>query len=375
MKNEDILEEDELPEEEEIRLTDIERRLKDLESDCNKLSKCIESIDKDNRPVVDYIARNDIQLLSAKIEKLKTPSAVDTQARKDVDSLSMEVQKKADQISVTRLSDRINVLESASTSLVDHQARQDINTLSLRVEELETKPDKDINARQGVEQLSLVVQGKADKNEVETLKGTATALKNTIATLATRVEKLEKSTKSSIDRDAWNKIEKEVDDLSSRMNSPGNRNSRKLGVCLFLCAVLLFNILVIWFITCMPTGGSIEWLFLLPLLAVTVIDAVCVALLSYRIIVDACENAWVGVSAAIALLVLNIVAIWLFAFYPSELTAAVYALLVFLMVANIAEGVATVFYSYGNENGYIPSIFTFIALLPVLIIFIGWIRV
>lgn len=375
MKNEDILEEDELPEEEEIRLTDIERRLDDLESDCNELSKCIESIDKDNRPVVDYIARNDIQLLSAKIEKLKTPSAVDTQARKDVDSLSMEVQKKADQISVTRLSDRINALESASASLVDHQARQDINTLSLRVEELETKPDEDINARQGVEQLSLAVQGKADKNEVETLKGTATALKSTIATLATRIEKLEKSTKSSIDRDAWNKIEKEVDDLSSRMNSPGNRNSRKLGVCLFLCAVLLFNILVIWFITCMPTGGSIEWLFLLPLLAVTVIDAACVALFSYRVITDACDNAWVGVSAAIALLVLNIVAIWLFAFYPSELTAAVYALLVFLMVANIAEGAAAIFYSYGNENGFIPSIFTFIALLPVLIIFIGWIRV
>lgn len=325
----------------------------------NKLKEQVKKLE--NESAVDKTARTDIQSLSDRIEKLKTPSAVDTQARKDVDSLSMEVQKKADQISVTRLSDRINVLESASTSLVDHQARQDINTLSLRVKELESKLDKDINACQGVEQLSLAVQGKADKNNVTILE--------------TRVKELEKSTKSSIDRDAWNGMKEKVDDLSSRMNSPGNRNSRKLGVCLFLCAVLLFNILVIWFITCMPTGGSIEWLFLLPLLAITVIDAVCVALLSYRIIADACENAWVGVSAAIALLVLNIVAIWLFAFYPSELRAAVYALLVFLMVANIAEGVATVFYSYGNKNGYIPSIFTLIALLPVLIIFIGWIRV
>lgn len=327
----------------------------------NKLKEQVEKLE--NESAVDKTARTEIQSLSDRIEALRTTPIMDPYARSEVDRLSNE---KADQTRVTHLSDRINVLESASTS-------QDINTLSLRVKELESKLDKDINACQGVEQLSLAV--KEDKNEVETLKGTATALKNTIATLATRVEKLEKSTKSSIDRDAWNGMKEKVDDLSSRMNSPGNRNSRKLGVCLFLCAVLLFNILVIWFITCMPTGGSIEWLFLLPLLAVTVIDAVCVVLLSYRIIVDACENAWVGVSAAIVLLVLNIVAIWLFAFYPSELTAAVYALLVFLMVANIAEGVATVFYSYGNENGYIPSIFTFIALLPVLIIFIGWIRV
>ncbi len=322
----------------------------------NKLKEQVKKLE--NGSAVDKTARTDIQSLSDRIEALRTTPIMDPYARSEVDRLSSEVDRlsneKADQTSVTHLSDRINVLESASTS-------QDINKLSLRVEELETKPDKDINARQGVEQLSLAVQGKADKNNVTILE--------------TRVKELEKSTKSSIDRDAWNGMKEKVDDLSSRMNSPGNRNSRKLGVCLFLCAVLLFNILVIWFITCMPTGGSIEWLFLLPLLAITVIDAVCVALLSYRIIADACENAWVGVSAAIALLVLNIVAIWLFAFYPSELRAAVYALLVFLMVANIAEGVATVFYSYGNKNGYIPSIFTFIALLPVLIIFIGWIRV
>ena len=152
------------------------------------------------------------------------------------------------------------------------------------------------------------------------------------------------------------------------------------STCLFLCAILLFNIFAIWFIACRPavsdaTGiRELPWMFLLFLCATLAVNIVWAIIVSYRAVRAGKQRAWVGISAAIVLLVLNMVAVWLFAFHPVELTAAVYALLVFLMVANIAEGAAAIFYSYGNENGYVPSIFTFIALLPVLIIFIGWIR-
>ncbi len=152
------------------------------------------------------------------------------------------------------------------------------------------------------------------------------------------------------------------------------------STCLFLCAILLFNIFAIWFIACKPavsgaTGiRELPWMFLLFLCATLAVNIVWAIIVSYRAVRAGKQRAWVGISAAIVLLVLNMVAVWLFAFHPVELTAAVYALLVFLMVANIAEGAAAIFYSYGNENGYVPSIFTFIALLPVLIIFIGWIR-
>lgn len=152
------------------------------------------------------------------------------------------------------------------------------------------------------------------------------------------------------------------------------------STCLFLCAILLFNIFAIWFIACRPavsdaTGiRELPWMFLLFLCATLVVNIVWAIIVSYRAVRAGKQRAWVGISAAIVLLVLNMVAVWLFAFHPVELTAAVYALLVFLMVANIAEGAAAIFYSYGNENGFIPSIFAFIALLPVLIIFIGWIR-
>ena len=152
------------------------------------------------------------------------------------------------------------------------------------------------------------------------------------------------------------------------------------STCLFLCAILLFNIFAIWFIACRPavsdaTGiRELPWMFLLFLCATLVVNIVWAIIVSYRAVRAGKQRAWVGIGAAIVLLVLNMVAVWLFAFHPVELTAAVYALLVFLMVANIAEGAAAIFYSYGNENGFIPSIFAFIALLPVLIIFIGWIR-
>lgn len=160
----------------------------------------------------------------------------------------------------------------------------------------------------------------------------------------------------------------------------GIRAHHNFSTCLFLCAILLFNIFAIWFIACRPavsdaTGiRELPWMFLLFLCATLVVNIVWAIIVSYRAVRAGKQRAWVGISAAIVLLVLNMVAVWLFAFHPVELTAAVYALLVFLMVANIAEGAAAIFYSYGNENGYVPSIFTFIALLPVLIIFIGWIR-
>lgn len=160
----------------------------------------------------------------------------------------------------------------------------------------------------------------------------------------------------------------------------GIRAHHNFSTCLLLCAILLFNIFAIWFIACKPavsgaTGiRELPWMFLLFLCATLVVNIVWAIIVSYRAVRAGKQRAWVGISAAIVLLVLNMVAVWLFAFHPVELTAAVYALLVFLMVANIAEGAAAIFYSYGNENGFIPSIFTFIALLPVLIIFIGWIR-
>lgn len=160
----------------------------------------------------------------------------------------------------------------------------------------------------------------------------------------------------------------------------GIRAHHNFSTCLFLCAILLFNIFAIWFIACRPavsdaTGiRELPWMFLLFLCATLVVNIVWAIIVSYRAVRAGKQRAWVGISAAIVLLVLNMVAVWLFAFHPVELTAAVYALLVFLMVANIAEGAAAIFYSYGNENGFIPSIFAFIALLPVLIIFIGWIR-
>lgn len=317
-----------------------EKRIEELKKSNGDLAREKEELENKNKELEnekDRLKSANVDLKRANKQLERTKSALEDENRKLIND-NNEQRKKISQ-------------EVAATDSVQNERNAKLKEENddLKKENTELKAENNSLKKANEEQKKGMAE-KADKADLVALR--------------LRLEKLQRFAESG-----------EFETKTSYITKYHN-----FSTCLFLCAILLFNIFAIWFIACRPavsdaTGiRELPWMFLLFLCATLVVNIVWAIIVSYRAVRAGKQRAWVGISAAIVLLVLNMVAVWLFAFHPVELTAAVYALLVFLMVANIAEGAAAIFYSYGNENGFIPSIFTFIALLPVLIIFIGWIR-
>ncbi len=236
------------------------------------------------------------------------------------------------------------------------------------------------------------------KNQCDELKKTNESVERQLTSLSSRIS--QKADTSLLDA-----LDKKCDELSYTVSRKADKGSvgasssemrdaqRKHGLntCLFLCAIMIFNIFATWFIIYRPNYvgfgeiSNLPWTYILPLMIIMFGNIASTVIWFYHFRGYGIHYVTWEKVVELVLLAFNIVAMWLFAFHPlQEVTSAVIALAVFLMFVNILMFFARVLYFATkyisteidkNILSLTVSISGTVLLVVILIIFIFWIRV
>lgn len=259
---------------------------------------------------------------------------------------------------ISALTQRCNTIETENKQL-----RTQCSNLQTRCSELKTEKSK---LEEQVTSLRSQIRSKADASSITSLDAKFNNLSSAISKKADKGE-----TGAS------------VSDLSEVRSNHG------FNTCVFLCSILVINILAISFIIGRPGYfGEIDglpWFYILPLIACMLLNIASIVIWIYNFSQSAVDyEVWEYV-VEVGLLLFNMVAIWLFAFHPlAEVTSAAIALIVFLALANLLMLVMRILYFVDEHTladidkdvvSLTVNIIGTILLVVVLVIFIFWIRV
>lgn len=289
--------------------------------------------------------------------------------------------------------------EIIAKTVIKHQ--KDIEALKTQLDDLQTLGSSVRGENEKLCTLCSDLQKQC--NELKNIKGfesRITKLESQITNLRSLLE-----TKAAIST-----LENKIRELSTRLDNLSNALSKKaekgetgasasdlsevrsnhgFNTCVFLCAILIFNILAISLIIGKPgyfgeTDG-LPWFYILPLITCMLLNIVGIIIWIYHFSQSAVDyEVWEYV-VEVGLLLFNMVAIWLFAFHPlEEVTSAAIALIVILALANLLILVMRILYFVDEHTladvdkdvvSLTVNIIGTILLVVVLIIFIFWIRV
>lgn len=279
--------------------------------------------------------QKDIEALKTQLAELQTLSSSVRGENEKLRTLCSDLQNRCNELKNFRgLESRVTKLESQITnlqSLLEKKAAT--STLDSKIQELSTRLDR----------LSYAVNKKADKEDTST----------------------------------------SASDLDEVQNKQG------FNTCIFLCTILVFNILAVSFIVGRPgylgEVDELPWFYILPLITCMLLNIASIVIWIYYFSKSMVDYAGWECALEGILLLFNTVTMWLFAFNPlTEVTDAAIALIVFLALANISMLAMRILY-FVDEYTLMDvdkdfacvtiSIFATIFLIVVLVIFIFWIRV
>ena len=199
-------------------------------------------------------------------------------------------------------------------------------------------------------------------------------------------------------------VNKKYDAISQEMNRKADKGSavasssdmeeakskHRLNTCVFLCLIIIFNIVATWLIIYRPSYygytdiRTLPWFYVLALVAVMFVNIAGIIIWIYHFTTAAVDFCVWEAITEFCLFVFGIVAMWLFAFHPLEkVTGAANALAVFLMLANLAALILRIIHFYDEHTSgdldistasWVVSLIETILLLVIFIVYVGWIR-
>lgn len=207
------------------------------------------------------------------------------------------------------------------------------NDLNKEVSTLEAKFRNEIDTR--INKLNTSIANKADATTVlqknNELSQRLSRLDERINDKADRTHSHNGSTDSLSSR-----VEKSVDDLEFKMNA------YKILFCL---AIIIFDILALWFIVYRPAFlddsivFELSWNSILPLIAILIINIICACIWVYLMAEEFAfcnDHLGGGIILGVCFFVFNIVLMWLFAFHPlKEVYIGELLILIFMTFSNI----------------------------------------
>ncbi len=267
---------------------------------------------------------------------------------------------------------------------------EDIKTLTKKAEETDKQfeeTDKKYSSKSDNEELrkkldkqSKDYDSEKSRRDIQFIELRSSIEKKADAvTVGNQYEDITKKLNAKADIDVSDAPSKKISDINDKHG---------LNTCIFLCAVLLFNILAIWLIIYRPVfSGSTEikelpWLYIMPLFTCLLCNIAGTIIWAYHFAHAVDCYIW-QVVMEVLLLMFNMVVMWLFAFHPIELSDAVIALAVFLMLANIMSLIMKILhFIYEHTSKYFNMdaacitlcVFGTIFVIVIWMIFVFWIR-
>ncbi len=256
------------------------------------------------------------------------------------------------------------------------------------------------------EKLQLLEQEKVElENKILNLEERMDGLRKQNYDLDTKVsgfnEKLErKANITSLQenyRELSNRIHSKADEskVLSRydLNKLEERNEKRVAFysCLFICTILVFNIVLSWLILYRPGYLSfmeevkLPWFCIVPLLSITLINVVAVIIWFYHFNRSTFDFKQWGKTLEIVLLIFSTVTLWLFSYHPiTEITGAIIALFIFLMFNSILMIIRKILFFANEYNSFdidydmvSPIIYSFetVFFIIIFILYVSCVRV
>lgn len=223
------------------------------------------------------------------------------------------------------------------------------------------------------------------KKQFDTLEAANNDIKGQLESLK---ETISQKSDAELVNKKHNELSQELKKKDALMESALRKHD--LNTCLFLCVMMLLNIVAIWTIIYRPGySGSVgavalPWYCIVSLAAITLTN-VAATIIWDHFIHEEVAFYWGEIITEFFLLVFNTVVMWLFAFYPlEEVTGAVITLAVFLTLANALALFMRIIQFSCKLTSARPDcdvaslavcIIETLLLVVILVILVGWIRV